>query len=50
MEQGIPFDSFYSEEQLAELALRADDINHGRNVSQHELIEDKKTPEVSPRR
>lgn len=42
-EQRIPFEitaeSFYSEEHLAMLAQRADDMKYGRNVSQHELIE-----------
>lgn len=42
-EQCIPFeisaDAFYSEEHMAMLAQRADDMEHGRNVSQHELIE-----------
>lgn len=42
-EQRIPFeisaDPFYSDEHMAILAQRIDDIEHGRNVSQHELIE-----------
>lgn len=42
-EQRIPFeisaDPFYSDEYMAMLAQRADDMKHGRNVSQHELIE-----------
>lgn len=42
-EQRIPFeisaDPFYSDEHMAMLAQRADDMKHGRNVSQHELIE-----------
>ena len=42
-EQRIPFeisaDPFYSDEHMAMLAQRIDDIEHGRNVSQHELIE-----------
>lgn len=42
-EQRIPFeitaDPFYSDEHMAELRKRIDDIEHGRNVSQHELIE-----------
>lgn len=42
-EQRIPFeisaDPFYSEEHMELLAQRADDMKHGRNVSQHELIE-----------
>ncbi len=42
-EQRIPFeitaDPFYSDEHMAMLAQRIDDIEHGRNISQHELIE-----------
>ena len=42
-EQRIPFeisaDPFYSDEHMELLAQRADDMKHGRNVSQHELIE-----------
>lgn len=42
-EQRIPFeisaDPFYSDEHMEMLAQRADDMKHGRNVSQHELIE-----------
>lgn len=42
-EQRIPFkistDSFYSDEHMKMLAQRVDDMKHGRNVSQHELIE-----------
>ena len=42
-EQRIPFeisaDPFYSDEHMKMLAQRADDMKHGRNVSQHELIE-----------
>lgn len=42
-EQRIPFeisaDPFYSDEHMAMLAQRIEDIKHGRNVSQHELIE-----------
>ena len=42
-EQRIPFeisaDPFYSEEHVKMLAQRVDDMKHGRNVSQHELIE-----------
>ena len=42
-EQRIPFeisaDPFYSDEHMEVLAQRADDMKHGRNVSQHELIE-----------
>ena len=32
-------DGVYSEESLRDLRARIDDMNHGRNVSQHELIE-----------
>lgn len=42
-EQRIPFeitaDPFYSDEHKDMLSKRADDMKHGRNVSQHELIE-----------
>lgn len=42
-EQRIPFeitaDPFYGDEHMAMLAKRIDDIEHGRNISQHELIE-----------
>ena len=42
-EQRIPFeisaDPFYSDEHMKILAQRADDMKHGRKVSQHELIE-----------
>lgn len=42
-EQRIPFeisaDPFYSDEHMAMLAQRADDMKNGRNVSHHELIE-----------
>ncbi len=42
-EQRIPFeisaDPFYSDENMAMLAQRADDMKHGRNITQHELIE-----------
>ena len=42
-EQRIPFeisaDPFYSDEHMSMLEQRIDDIEHGRNISQHELIE-----------
>ena len=42
-EKRIPFeisaDPFYSDENMAMLAQRADDMKHGRNIAQHELIE-----------
>ena len=42
-EQRIPFeisaDPFYSDEHISMLEQRIDDIEHGRNISQHELIE-----------
>lgn len=42
-EQRIPFeisaDPFYSDEHMSMLKQRIDDIEHGRNISQHELIE-----------
>lgn len=41
--QRIPFeisaDPFYSDEHMSMLEQRIDDIEHGRNISQHELIE-----------
>lgn len=42
-EQRIPFeisaDPFYSDEHMSMLEQRIDDIEHGRNISEHELIE-----------
>ena len=42
-EQRIPFeisaDPFYSDEHMSMLEQRIDDIEHGRNISQHELSE-----------
>lgn len=44
MEQRIPFeitaDPFYSSQNMERLKRAVSDINSGRNVSEHELIED----------
>ena len=43
-ERRIPFevsaDPFYSEENMAELKRRIEDVKAGRNMAEHELIED----------
>lgn len=42
-ERRIPFevsaDPFYSDENMAELSRRVDDVKAGRNMHEHELIE-----------
>ena len=35
----LEFDTFWSEENISELGKIIDDINHGRNISRHDLIE-----------
>ena len=35
----LEFDTFWSDENISELNRRIDDMNHGRNMSKHDLIE-----------
>lgn len=35
----LEFDTFWSEENVAELKIIADDAKHGRNMHKHDLIE-----------